>query len=475
MGRIRRWLNGALPLRTDTEFRARTLGTLMLLGTLLGALSLLLPNDVRNPDTLRLVFAATGLAGAGVFAAGARLRGWRLHAAIVTASLLANLAILASGIATGLYGLSFFWIVILCASFFGPRAVGAHLALLLATFAVVLSRVQSTGFSNLTRWLLAAFALGTAAALASWLGAMRDRARRRAQRFFDLSFDLLCTAGSNGFFIEVNDAWTRTLGHSRRELLGRPFVDFVHPEDHARTIEETARLFGGRETVDFENRYRARDGSWHWLLWRAVLAPDDGLVYARATDVTERRRLELDRERLLEEVRSQARTDALTQLPNRRWLDDELRRELARSRRRGVPLCVAMLDLDHFKDYNDAHGHAAGDALLARAADAWRTELRASDFLARYGGEEFVALLPECELHDARGVVERLCQATPGGVTCSAGVARLGRAEAPEDVLGRADRALYAAKRDGRDRIVAAPDQGSPAQAGVLEASASRQ
>ena len=149
-------------------------------------------------------------------------------------------------------------------------------------------------------------------------------------------------------------------------------------------------------------------------------------------------------------------TDALTGLGNRRawerWLDAA--REAARHD--GEPLCVAIFDLDHFKAYNDANGHPAGDALLAGAALMWRRELRPTDILARYGGEEFAAALPACTLEGARVVVERIRAATPAGQTVSAGIAQWDGAEDNEALVARADAALYQAKAAGRDRALVA-------------------
>ncbi len=113
-----------------------------------------------------------------------------------------------------------------------------------------------------------------------------------------------------------------------------------------------------------------------------------------------------------------------------------------------------MLDLDHFKDYNDRQGHQAGDRLLKQLAGAWSNELRASDTLARYGGEEFALLLPTCSPERAIDVVGRLREATPDGQTCSAGIAAWDGTEAAAELIERADRALYEAKRAGRDRTV---------------------
>jgi diguanylate cyclase (GGDEF)-like protein len=164
----------------------------------------------------------------------------------------------------------------------------------------------------------------------------------------------------------------------------------------------------------------------------------------------------LERSDLLARLEENARTDDLTGLLNRRAWEEQLPREMARSRRQSDPLCVAMLDLDFFKNYNDERGHQAGDRLLKQAAAAWATELRASDTLARYGGEEFTVALPGCNLANAKTIVERLRAAMPADQTVSAGVACWNGRESAEELVGRADAALYEAKRTGRDRLVTA-------------------
>jgi diguanylate cyclase (GGDEF)-like protein len=164
----------------------------------------------------------------------------------------------------------------------------------------------------------------------------------------------------------------------------------------------------------------------------------------------------VDRAELLARLEESARTDDLTGLPNRRAWDQHLPRELSRAIRDDRPICVAMLDLDRFKRFNDDRGHQAGDRLLKQVAAAWSEQLRASDMLARYGGEEFAVLLPGCTLDDARALLERLRHAMPEAETASAGVACWDGFESAEKLVGRADAALYAAKRAGRDCLVAA-------------------
>jgi diguanylate cyclase (GGDEF)-like protein len=160
----------------------------------------------------------------------------------------------------------------------------------------------------------------------------------------------------------------------------------------------------------------------------------------------------LERLDLMQRLEASARTDELTGLPNRRAWQEELPRELARAERESSSLCVAMLDIDHFKAFNDRHGHLAGDLLLKEAAAAWTAKLRVTDMLARFGGEEFTLAIPACGEQEALALVERLRAAMPKGVTCSAGVAVWNGTEPAAALLERADRALYLAKEHGRDR-----------------------
>jgi diguanylate cyclase (GGDEF)-like protein/PAS domain S-box-containing protein len=166
----------------------------------------------------------------------------------------------------------------------------------------------------------------------------------------------------------------------------------------------------------------------------------------------------MERAQLIADLEEVASTDVLTELANRRAWDEALERELARAERADQPLSVVILDLDHFKAYNDAHGHLAGDRLLREVAEAWTRLIRPTDVLARYGGEEFSLALPDCLLDDALPLVERLRQAVPHGQTCSGGIASLRPGETAEQLMEHADRALYRAKQAGRNRAVASHD-----------------
>jgi len=166
------------------------------------------------------------------------------------------------------------------------------------------------------------------------------------------------------------------------------------------------------------------------------------------------RRAAIAHRRLVADLEAAAHTDGLTGIVNRRGLDERLPVEVARADRLGYPLTVAMIDLDHFKRFNDRHGHAAGDRVLRGAAQAWRAKLRPMDLLARYGGEEFTLVLPACDAAQAVSMVERLRPLTPERQTFSAGIALRLPGEDDAELLARADRALLAAKRAGRNRSV---------------------
>jgi two-component system, cell cycle response regulator len=151
------------------------------------------------------------------------------------------------------------------------------------------------------------------------------------------------------------------------------------------------------------------------------------------------------------------REDPLTGLSNRRFILTQLSGMVSGARRHGRPLSIAIVDLDHFKAINDEHGHQAGDEVLTAAVRAMRRRLRAEDQLGRLGGEEFLVLLPDTDARAAAIVAESLREEVasapaPVAVTASAGIATWS-GEPPEELLRRADQALYSAKRGGRDRI----------------------
>ncbi len=281
--------------------------------------------------------------------------------------------------------------------------------------------------------------------------------------------------------IEPSDAETLTVVRSTSARLS----GFVFDRDPARWATARAWEGGVRQVVadtasppfplQPETLERTRAGALLWepvfhrdrqvaflvVSWgRAQPAVQDqlGLVELLAAEAGTLLELD-DTKRRLDTL---ARTDPLTGLPNRRAWDRTLDVELSRSGRDGRPLVVAIVDLDHFKRFNDAYGHHAGDVLLCEFARVAREGLRHIDVMARWGGEEFVVALPDCTLEAAAEALERVRAAVPGQETCSIGYARWNGRETGLALVGRADRALYRAKDTGRDKAVADTDDDGP-------------
>jgi len=206
------------------------------------------------------------------------------------------------------------------------------------------------------------------------------------------------------------------------------------------------------QTIDFvQERKRIRE---------ELTAQRDELDRQNQELVRRQAELHALNERLLE----LASTDGLTGLKNHRAFQETLREVVADAGRQGEPLSIALLDVDHFKRLNDAHGHPAGDEVLVRLAEVLRAGTRPHDFLARYGGEEFALILPGADLEAAASIAERLRSALAlepfaiGPVTASFGCAQLLKAESASLLIARADGALYMAKADGRNAVrVGAP------------------
>jgi diguanylate cyclase (GGDEF)-like protein/PAS domain S-box-containing protein len=440
-------------LRPPGVGEARAIGALLMACGVVAGLSVALPHP-SSADELSLVLTAVPMVvvGALVRIFAERVPLVASHLLLAATSLLAGVMTLEAEVAAGIYGSIWVWATMMAAYFFTKRVAVAYLGWTLLVYAVTLVLVPSTaGYSPLTRWLFTAISLTVILLFVSFIVARRARADRRARSFFDLSQDMLCTLDSEGRIVDLNGAWERNLGYTPQELQGTLLVDLAHPDDRERAVAEAVRVFKGNPSDGLENRVFAKDGSVHWLRSTAAVAPEDGMLYARATDVTELKRVAAEREELLVQVEEMARSDALTGLPNRHALNEQLPRELARARREETELCLAVIDLDHFKAYNDTHGHLGGDEMLRECAIAWDTTVRAADLLVRFGGEEFLVVLPSCSLEEAGEIVGRLREATPGEQTCSAGLALWDRVESIDDLIARADSALYMAKAGGRD------------------------
>ena len=292
---------------------------------------------------------------------------------------------------------------------------------------------------------------------------------------------------AEGIITRVNAAFCEGSGYGEAELVGhgyRLLASGVHSADFYRGLWDTLRA--GRIWKGALCN-RRKSGELYWTNATIVPRADPwGEVTGYVglyTDITEAMSLSerlqaerLRREKLAElarELLTEANTDALTSIANRRGFDAMAHELHERARALGSPLSVLALDLDHFKAVNDTHGHACGDQVLAEVARRWRQCLRASDLLARVGGEEFCALLPDTGPVEAARVAGKILRATADEpihctvadraielpVTVSVGVVSVRGAELPavQALLDRADQALYEAKHGGRNRAVALP------------------
>ena len=129
-----------------------------------------------------------------------------------------------------------------------------------------------------------------------------EMAVEAGDRFFEVAIDMLCFLNFNGYFKRLNPAWERTLGFTREELMSRPFIEFVHPDDRERTLNQNAAVRSGGRALGFENRYLCKDGSFRWFRWNAAPDSDNKVIYSVARDVTDAKRAEIEREELVMEL-----------------------------------------------------------------------------------------------------------------------------------------------------------------------------
>lgn len=305
-------------------------------------------------------------------------------------------------------------------------------------------------------------------ALAAWIIASvtlsREQAKSKLQLFRDLveqsSDGISIVDSATGRFLDTNEALCQDLGYAREELLQRSVMDIqsnIRDEAAWQAHMQTLRA-QSKALIEFETL--RKDGSRFptEVSLRYVVVADHAYILANVRDITERKQLE-------DELKRQARIDLLTGLNNRRHFFELAEQELARAKRYGAPLPVLMLDVDYFKLVNDTYGHHVGDMVLQKLSEVCVHTLRGIDIVGRLGGEEFAILLPETRGEQALEVAERLRLAVAGAtvpleqggsihLTVSIGVASLVAMDARiDDVLKRADTALYAAKNAGRNRV----------------------
>jgi diguanylate cyclase (GGDEF)-like protein/PAS domain S-box-containing protein len=282
------------------------------------------------------------------------------------------------------------------------------------------------------------------------------------------SVDIICRVGLDKTMRYVSPACLRILGWTQEEMTGVGPEVFVLPDDLPLIDAASRRIVGpGVENAPVTVRMLRKDGSLVWMEMNARAIPDPATgeaceVVVIMRDISERKALE-------EKLADLALSDSLTGLANRRGFDLALAREWERTQREGSEISLLLLDIDHFKQFNDRHGHQAGDDCLRMIATAVKESVRSTDLAARYGGEEIAVILRPTSAAEALLVAEKLRAAIEalrlpqehGWVTASIGAATAlarqgGTMRMPESLLLAADNALYKAKSEGRNRVVSA-------------------
>jgi diguanylate cyclase (GGDEF)-like protein/PAS domain S-box-containing protein len=294
-----------------------------------------------------------------------------------------------------------------------------------------------------------------------------ERTVARARDFYLTLFEEFPTqiwrAGLDGKCNYVNKAWLLFTGKKMAEEIGDGWILDIHDQDQEKFKQAFLEAFKIREPFEAEFRLRRHDGRYRWVLslGRPFKDIDGGFAgyIGSCTDITDRKAHE-------EELIFQATHDLLTGLPNRRLLEADLPRVIARTGR-GVDSVVLFMDLDRFKNVNDTFGHNTGDQVLIDISKILLKQLRRdSDLLTRLGGDEFAVLFEDLDIGEAGAIAQRLCESVAtsdilpdkGGVrlSLSVGLALIKERETPEAILSRADNAMYRAKELGGNRIIIA-------------------
>lgn len=280
-------------------------------------------------------------------------------------------------------------------------------------------------------------------------------------QFFNVCPEILCLLKSNFTIQRVNMAFTQIFGWESQRIQGRSLLDFVHSEwvEQAQLVLEAATT---NAIAAFETLHCRADGNQTYLTWSFSYDPHSQTILgiARVSEAIKR-----FQEGLLQEnfkLTELANTDPLTELMNRRGFLAQLHHYQSYAVRSRSPFSLLLLDVDHFKQFNDSYGHTAGDQALVLIAHILRTNLRSSDLAGRYGGEEFIIGLPDSDQLSAGTVAESLRQAVESqglplqGVTISIGMATAHSGEdckhkTAQALIDEADLALYHCKQSGRN------------------------
>ncbi len=288
------------------------------------------------------------------------------------------------------------------------------------------------------------------------------------------NLDIFCSIYNDDLYYRVNQKFVDTFGYTEDEIGGKSFYEFIHEEDVSYTKDVIRMLKADNSSHRFKNRHRCKDGSYKIIEWNIKF--DNGTyAYITGRDVTNeslylkdlieknnqlsKKVEELEKKNLL--LRDIAIKDKLTGLYNRHIYDKKVEEEIIRADRYSIPLSMILMDIDDFKNVNDTYGHQIGDEVLKNISSLISSIVRKSDLLVRYGGEEFLLLMPETNLKGAvftaikiMDTVNSYEHSIAGKVTISMGIAERESGESQRIWYKRADKALYEAKENGKNRFI---------------------
>jgi diguanylate cyclase (GGDEF)-like protein/PAS domain S-box-containing protein len=293
----------------------------------------------------------------------------------------------------------------------------------------------------------------------------------RYRRLFEAAQDgILLLDAETGMITDVNPFLVRMLGYTREEFVEKKLWEVGAFKD-IEASQEAFEALQKDEYIRYEDLpLRAKNGKLIDVEFvsNVYLVGSEKVIQCNIRDITERKQAQDTLLKSQALLREQSVRDHLTGLFNRRYMEETLERELLRASRKGLSLGIMMLDVDHFKRFNDTWGHAAGDKILRELGSLLLGQVRGEDIASRYGGDEFIIILPDASREVTRERANRLCEHTRRlkthfkgqtfeMITFSVGVAAFSEnGTTSEELLKAADTALYRAKHEGRDRVIVA-------------------
>ena len=273
----------------------------------------------------------------------------------------------------------------------------------------------------------------------------------------ELLLDAVCVVDKSGHIVFVSSAFEDIFGYTPDEVIDQPVASYIVNEDKEKTASVVGKILSGDDQRSFENRWRHKSGRIVNVLWSARWSEEHQVRIAVAHDITKRKEME-------SKLQFLASHDTLTELPNRGYLEEKLKKSFAQTQRAKRNFCLLFIDIDKFKLVNDSHGHLAGDEVLKIIAKRLKQSVRASDVVGRLSGDEFIVIVNEIDgKEDAQSLATKICNVVEqemsiDGLRLQLTVS-IGIAFCPNDVtnekelLKRADTAMYEAKRAGGNRV----------------------